>query len=279
MAHNFRTHGQRTTFLERGEFFGSRRRDLSVSGYDLLDFLDDGAPVPRHTHGVAHVCFIVRGDYRTSANGFDGSCQGGALLYNPPGTTHQDCFARRGGRFLTLSFSRDQHARVCEAGSLPDHAVGLEERGIGFLGTRLLLETARSDGFSPMVVEGLALEILGHLQRPLPLADAGQPTWLRNACDLMHESSGEPLTIRDVAEAVGVHAVHLARGFRRFCRCTPGEYLRHVRVERALRRIRAGRSLADVAAECGFGDQSQLTKSFRRVLGHTPGAYRCLILS
>ena len=34
------------------------------------------------------------------------------------------------------------------------------------------------------------------------------------------------------------------------------------------------KSLADVATEYGFADQSHFTKEFRRIMGETPGGYR-----
>jgi AraC family transcriptional regulator len=33
-------------------------------------------------------------------------------------------------------------------------------------------------------------------------------------------------------------------------------------------------SLADVAKECGFSDQSHLARHFQRIVGVTPGAWR-----
>ena len=41
--------------------------------------------------------------------------------------------------------------------------------------------------------------------------------------------------------------------------------------ERARAVLRAGRSLADAAAAAGFADQSHLGRSFRAVMGSTPG--------
>ena len=46
------------------------------------------------------------------------------------------------------------------------------------------------------------------------------------------------------------------------------------RAERARVLIREGRTLATAAAECGFVDQSHLTRVFRRQFGFTPGAWR-----
>ena len=79
----------------------------------------------------------------------------------------------------------------------------------------------------------------------------------------------------DLAEEVGVHPSHLARELRRTYGVSVGELVRRRRIEYALERLRSNdASLAEIAVDCGFTDQSHLTRSFRRVVGSTPGEYR-----
>ena len=57
----------------------------------------------------------------------------------------------------------------------------------------------------------------------------------------------------------------------------PGEYLRHCRMERAIGLLHDRHtSLAEVAAACGFVDQSHFTHAFRRRYRCTPAQYRAL---
>ena len=272
------TQPQSSTRLElpHGRFLASVRHGIEIPGFFIADIRCEGIHVPLHTHESAHISFIVRGRYHTDAHGFDGTCHGGALIYDPPGTTHRDRFVDGGGRFLTISLSRSCFESVNEAGALAERSFGLPERMAEFIGTRILWEANATDEFSSLVLEGLALELLDHLRSSVGARGGVEPAWMRGASQFLRDYSGGKLTVRRVAEYAGVHPVHLARSFRKHRRCTPGEYLRRVRVERAARQIRSGHSLTDTALACGFGDQSQLTKSFRRVLGHTPGAYRRL---
>ena len=54
-----------------------------------------------------------------------------------------------------------------------------------------------------------------------------------------------------------------------------GEYRRRRRLDYARRKLADPRlSLAEVAIDAGFADQSHLTRAFRRVTGVTPGQYR-----
>ncbi|QDE39930.1 helix-turn-helix domain-containing protein [Luteibacter pinisoli] len=71
------------------------------------------------------------------------------------------------------------------------------------------------------------------------------------------------------------HPVHLARSFRLFHHCTPGDYLRRLRVERAAQLLRSTRRpLLEIALECGFAGAAQFSRSFRAVHAVTPTAWR-----
>jgi AraC family transcriptional regulator len=51
---------------------------------------------------------------------------------------------------------------------------------------------------------------------------------------------------------------------------TPYRYVVHLRLQAAIEQIRSGISLADVAADTGFSDQSHLSRWIRRVHGVAP---------
>ena len=56
---------------------------------------------------------------------------------------------------------------------------------------------------------------------------------------------------------------------------TPREYLLSLRVEAARRLlVTSDTSLAAIATDCGFTDQSHFTKRFQKVTGMTPHQYR-----
>ncbi len=130
---------------------------------------------------------------------------------------------------------------------------------------------------SALALEGITLELLAAASRT-PAASGERlpaPRWLRRVRDLLHDSPGTPLRFSDLARKAGVSPTHLARAFRRHFGATPGEYLRRLRVEEAARAIEHGeRSLARIAADCGFVDQSHLGRAFRKEKGTTPARYR-----
>jgi AraC family transcriptional regulator len=92
---------------------------------------------------------------------------------------------------------------------------------------------------------------------------------------LLSTRTGECVRLSELAEAVGVHPIHLARTFRARHGVSVGEYGRRVRIEWAAAEIARGQtSLAAVATEAGFADQSHFTRLFKRYVGTTPARFR-----
>lgn len=74
------------------------------------------------------------------------------------------------------------------------------------------------------------------------------------------------------------HPDHMAKRFRQDFGMTVARYVKARRVAWAARRLAdagEGYSLAEIALDAGFYDQSHLTHAFQAILGTTPGKYRC----
>ena len=131
------------------------------------------------------------------------------------------------------------------------------------------------DRLSALVLEGLGLELLAHTARYKIRLEKNPPRWLQEAYELIHDCCDESFTVSKIAETVGVHPFHLTRAFRKFYHKTPGEYLRACRIQKSIELLRnPKKSLSEIALECGFSDQSQFTKSFRRNTNVTPAEFR-----
>ena len=86
-------------------------------------------------------------------------------------------------------------------------------------------------------------------------------------------SDGVPL--KEVARECGLSVGHFSHAFRRTLGVAPHKWLIEQRIVLSKEKLRDGRlSLSDVAAECGFSDQSHLTRVFRQMVGVSPGAWR-----
>jgi len=73
--------------------------------------------------------------------------------------------------------------------------------------------------------------------------------------------------VESLADSVGLGVRQLERQFLEAVGLSPKTFLKTARLQRALLRLRAGHTPADVASVCGFADQAHLAREFRHVAG------------
>ena len=131
----------------------------------------------------------------------------------------------------------------------------------------LAAEMALIDAFSTLI----ARHALSHPDARRPKADPPRVALMkaRLAADLV-----EPLSLTELAAQVGLSAFHAARLFTQATHMPPHAWRNQLRLQRALARLRDGTPVADVAAACGFTDQSHFTRHFRRMFGVPPGRWQ-----
>ncbi|AOJ12940.1 AraC family transcriptional regulator [Burkholderia vietnamiensis] len=131
----------------------------------------------------------------------------------------------------------------------------------------LAAETALLDALSTLIARHADARLQPHaLAADEPRVDAMRE---RLAADLTCS-----VTLDDVAQAVGLSPFHAARLFTRTIGMPPHAWRNQLRLQRALAPLRAGASVADVAAATGFVDQSHFTRHFKRMFGVPPGRWQ-----
>jgi len=259
--------------LHHGEFYGIRDAARATRGDALsIKTAHEAISVERHMHEDAHFVLLLDGHYLSSARGAGHLYAEPALIYNPAGTTHRDTFPERSGRFLGISLADDCIAEVAALGPTVEQPERIWDPAALALANRIAGEIVGEP--CDFTLECRCLELVSTLIRNLR-DERRPPCWLRTAREQLHDRAYEQLTVGEIAGATGVHPVHLARAFRRFYGCSPGDYVRRIRVERAALLIRSTSApLAQVAQASGFVDQSHMTRAFTRNMRITPGAYR-----
>ena len=87
-------------------------------------------------------------------------------------------------------------------------------------------------------------------------------------------------TNSDLARLVGMSVSAFERQFRQHLQASPMQFYRRVRLARAAAAlIQTSESITEIALNCGFSDQSHLTRQFKHLYGATPGDWRALHLS
>jgi len=117
--------------------------------------------------------------------------------------------------------------------------------------------------------------------RPLSAREANEsaptPTDspLSVAIRFISQHYADRITNDDLAKVCGLSVRAFERQFQAAYNTSPHDYIRGLRVRMSCSALVFSRkSLAEVATEFGFADQSHFTKEFRKFMSETPRAYR-----
>jgi AraC family transcriptional regulator len=97
----------------------------------------------------------------------------------------------------------------------------------------------------------------------------------KRALAYIEANLGSKMDIRELADVVAFSKSHFSRAFKRSLGLPPMAYVAARRVERAkVMMTSTSEQLTEIALASGFADQSHLNRSFRRVVGMSPGLWR-----
>ena len=92
---------------------------------------------------------------------------------------------------------------------------------------------------------------------------------------ILNRRLGDPLSLADISDAIGVSPYHLCRMFRRHTGVPIHRYRDRLRLFASLDMIvERNDSLLDIALALGYANEAHFSDAFRRTFGMRPGAYR-----
>ncbi len=251
----------------------------SASGFTLCDsFFTREVVVPAHSHDEAHVTLVLQGACHETYLRQTHTLEPLTVTYFHPGESHTLNVLDGNFRTFDIELNDAWLDRLLERPIAPNALLGSRNHSISRLATRLYQEFREMDEVSGLAMEGLALEILADLSRSSRQSRTKRaPRWLALAVETIRDEFARTITLPELAQSAGVHPAHLAEVFRQHYQCTPGEYLRRVRVERAIELMAEPEAaLAEIALAVGFSDQSHFSRVFKRATGMTPARFRRL---
>lgn len=98
-------------------------------------------------------------------------------------------------------------------------------------------------------------------------------TPVNRAIRFMHESFAAPVSIRQIADELGMSEANFSQYFKKITGISPHAYLTHLRLEKAKELI-IHASVTDVAIYLGYDNISHFITLFKNKYGITPGEYK-----
>ncbi|MGQ0615231.1 MAG: AraC family transcriptional regulator [Planctomycetaceae bacterium] len=98
---------------------------------------------------------------------------------------------------------------------------------------------------------------------------------VNRAIDHIVQHLSQPLGLREIAEKGFFSPFHFHRVFRAVAGETVAQFVKRLRLERALHKLSHGppRSLTEIALSCGFSSSSDFSRSFKQRYGVPPSAF------
>ena len=97
----------------------------------------------------------------------------------------------------------------------------------------------------------------------------------RRATEFLTQRLGDDISIAAVAKECGLSRSYFIKSFKETTGKTPHKWLLDYRVQQAKALLSQDQlPIAEIAAACGFADQSHLTRVFTSAIGIPPGAWR-----
>lgn len=258
---------------------GTPQGQLQLPGLSLREVTyGPGTVLAAHGHKNANITLVLDGGFEETVGGETYDTSAGCVVFKPAGTVHANRFGEKVTRSFMLEFEDDFEALHGRRLAPFDHCRWLDHGRSSAAALQLYRHFCEGRPPSPNVLRDLIGELFAAIPGATakPARSAGGD-WVRQARQLL-ESGELSLSVRDVADTLGLHPVSLARTFRSRLSCTPGEYRQRGRVRRALALLaQSSDSLGIIALDAGFCDQSHLCRSFQSQLGMTPGTYRTLV--
>ena len=181
------------------------------------------------------------------------------------GRTARELFpAPLGERYL------EQDLRVCATGEAVEHLLELHLYPDGSEGWCLTDKVPVLGSAGTVVgVAGMSRDLHSPSETDTGFEElAAAVNHIRNHYD-------EPLRVDRLAAMAQTSVYQFNRRIRAIFQITAGQLITKTRIDAASRLLRTtSNSISDVAASCGYSDQSAFTRQFKATVGLTPGQYR-----
>lgn len=251
-------------------YFGELGRRLQGKNVTVGEYLYPSRyRIGRHTHDRAYLSVVTRGEYHETVGTTASEIAGPTVIVHLAGESHHEVFGDRGATIFSIDMPGDWFAPVLDR-SRTIYTGADVTTAIAKLAREMTTAGSGAEWFVESAVLNLVGVVVRRAERPRP-----ETSWLRQVTDYLNDTYARNTPLAELATLAGVHPVCLARQFRKLHRCTVGEYVRALRLERALADLtRSQKPIADIAAEHGFADQSHLTRQVRLATGLTPRKWR-----
>lgn len=232
-----------------------------------------------HYHENSYFSLVTSGNCREINKRETIDFSAGSVIFHNYQDPH--CSSKTGGtsRHFQIEFTQDWCKKFeIDRDKLPNSSKILNPK-VKLLFYNIYQESNFFDGTSSLTIDSLLLQAFETMRGIENTSYPTKPKWVKKIDEILHESVDQPISLIDLSNELDLHFAHLSRDFPKYFKCNFSQYIRMIKVEKALSLLRDKKfTLADIALSCGFADQSHFIRCFKEFIGTTPKAYRKIVI-
>ena len=261
--------------LSKGKYYGSHTQELNFDQFLVTDTIYTHDKVDWHYHENPYFTFLLEGKLYEANKKESYYLEPGSLVFHNWQDAHYNIKPPEYTRGFHIELTKDWFTNFDFSLSNTEGSIQVENPYIKQHIYKIFLETKKRDEFSKISIEMLLLNTFGRMEKESEDQKEKRPKWVDKVLEIIHEQPELCISLSDLAIELNIHPVHLSRQFPKYFNTSLGNYIKTVKLNKALVQIiKKESSITQIAIDSGFYDQSHFIASFKKSFNLTPLTYR-----
>ncbi|TWR27647.1 helix-turn-helix domain-containing protein [Mucilaginibacter achroorhodeus] len=266
--------------LKTGEFYGQTNQTLHLDFATITDTEYTHDSVDWHYHENAYFTFILQGNVIEGNKKEVYTCTPGTLLFHNWQDPHYNIKPKGYTRGFQIEINNHWLSQADIDIQNLQGSFSIDNPQVKLLFYQLFKESKANDDASIPATEALLLQVLAGMESNAATGSRNRPDWVKQVKEAIADDISRKFTLKEMAVVANVHPAHLSRDFSKYFNTNLGEYIRMMRIEKALSLMHSRKlSLTEIAMQCGFADQSHFLRCFKVLNADKPKVYRAVLAS
>jgi AraC family transcriptional regulator len=252
-----------------GEFYGNHYQKSTFENLIITDTEYTHSKVDWHYHENPYFTYLLQGKLFESNKKKSYYLETGSLLFHNWQDSHYNIKPPEFTRGFHIELKENWFSNFdIQMGDF-EGSMHLKSPIIKNLMNQIFIETKINDQYSNLTIESNLIQIFNSLINSKS-SPSRKPTWVNQLKELLIEEQIDH-SLKSLSTKLGIHPVHLSREFNRYFGTSLGNYIRLIKLNKALYLLTSNKySLTEICYQCGFYDQSHFITNFKRIYKTTP---------
>lgn len=257
--------------LHEGQYLGQTLKSYETDMISVKSTLHEKSKSNFHAHSNGYLSILLSGAYSEITTDSQKIISPSTILYRPAHYQHQNQFLSDTTKCLNIEFDQEWfHKHGVRSEKVNPQTRNIQQYPFVM---RLLvdfLQHQKIDFFEELLLQLITCEedATSHRRQP----------WLGKLLRVLDNEVEQNHSLAALSELVFVHPNYMSRVFKDYFGVTIGQYQMERKIERATQKLFTERdSIAQIASDCGFFDESHFIRTFKSYHDITPHQFRLLL--